>query len=284
MYLTNDVYKLDEEISRLMDQNRLLEEYEQPVYDRAFQKKQNVSVLDIGCNNGMKTIDRFKRNEISCVIGLEYHEELAAFANREYGGGKYRFYHADAESPQFEKILGNIMAENGLKAFDVINISFVLMHLKNPGELLRCLRNFLKKDGMLIIVDADDRFSVMEPDDNRTMELFLKLCFEDELSGFRHFGGEVPGILASCGYHNIVTHSKCVSANASEFEKKDLIFKTFFSYIPKDYESLYEEKPENPEYAQIKQVIRKYYGLFREDFVEKASYVACGVVIATCCR
>lgn len=283
MNLTNDVYKLDEEIIRLMGQNHLLREYEQPVYNGIFYDKRNVSVLDIGCNNGMKTVERFDREEISNVIGLEYHPELVASADRTYGGEKFHFYRADAESPQFEETLEKIMEENQLEAFDAINISFVLMHLKNPGSLLIRLRKYLKVDGTLVIIDAEDRFSTMEPDDHKTMELFLRICLEDELSGCRHFGGELPKLLETCGYHNIITHSKCVSAGESQKEKKELIFETFFSYIRKDYESLCETQPDNQEYLKTKETIDKYYELFRKDFVETASYVACGVVILTCC-
>lgn len=127
---TKDVYVLDDEIKRLKNQNQLLEKYEGPVYNHIFRKKRGQVVLDIGCNNGMKTVERFDRKEIESVTGIEYHKELVAFANAGYKGEKFVFYQADLEDSELEMVLKKDMKEKKITGYDVINISFVLMHLK----------------------------------------------------------------------------------------------------------------------------------------------------------
>lgn len=279
-----DVYVLDDEIKRLKNQNQLLEEYEGPVYNHIFRKKRGQAVLDIGCNNGMKTVERFDRKEIESVTGIEYHKELVAFANTRYKGEKFVFYQADLEDSGLEMVLKKDMKEKKITGYDVINISFVLMHLKEPEKLLCRLKKYLKKNGTMMIIDAEDRFSTMVPDEQKRMKLFLDICLRDPLSGNRHSGEKIKRYLKKSGYHKIVVHSKCVNAKEKEKEKKELIFDTFFSYLPLDYAYLCETEPEDSDYFGIKRKVKQHYAIFRKEFVEKSVYVACGVMIFTCCR
>ena len=47
-------------------------------------------MLDIGCNDGMKTVERFSSEAVSRVLGLEYNEKLATKAQQSYGNEKYK--------------------------------------------------------------------------------------------------------------------------------------------------------------------------------------------------
>ena len=71
------VFENEWEVERLHIQNKLLWECEQPVFDKVFKGRSGARVLDIGCNNGCKTMERFDRPEVSRVMGLEYNEALA---------------------------------------------------------------------------------------------------------------------------------------------------------------------------------------------------------------
>lgn len=279
---TNDVYVLDEELVRLGVQSRLLKEYEQPMYDSIFSGKQGAAVLDIGCNDGSKTVDRFQRKEVRRVIGLEYHEHLAAEANERYRNDRFQFYHANVESEQFEETLTAILNETGEKGFDVINLSFLLVNLKQPARLLARLKPFLNPGGMLAIVDPDDRLSRMAPDENHRMKFFLQVCEADPLAGKRYFEGELTNYLSSCGYQDIHVHSSCVSSELADRKKRDMMFQTFFSYIPNDYESLCSQAPENHEYARVRQQISENFEPFRTEFMNRADHVECGVLLISC--
>ncbi len=89
----------------------------------------------------------------------------------------------------------------------------------------------------------------MVPDEQKRMKLFLDICQRDPLSGNRHSGEKIKRYLKKSGYHKIVVHSKCVNAKEKEKEKKELIFDTFFSYLPLDYAYLCETEPEESKTA-----------------------------------
>jgi len=171
----NEVFQQDEEISRLAVQNRLLGTYEQPIYKKLLFGNHGLRVLDIGCNNGSKTVNRFVCESVAKVIGLEYHPDLAAAAQNIYGSEVFSFYQCDVECPDFTKRLSSLMEQNGIDAFDVIHASFVLTHLKNPCVLLTELRQFLAPSGRLFVIEADDSVSKISPDDDNLLDGFLNI-------------------------------------------------------------------------------------------------------------
>lgn len=277
-----DVYKLEQELSRLNMQNQFLKELEEPVYSQVLDGMENAAVLDIGCNDGKKTADRFDRDCVSKVIGIEYHKTLVAAANQTYGRNKFHFYQADIESARFEEMLSHIMKASHVDGFDVINISFVLMHLKKPKLVLAAIKKFLKPEGTLVLIETEDRYSRMVPDDDGRMELFLKICDKDILSGNRHMGSKIPTMLQSLGYQDIIVHRNAICASKMEKDRKEQMFEIAFSYIPEDIESLCQLYPGEQKYLLMKSQVEENYEKFRFDFVEKASEAACGMVIVTC--
>lgn len=276
-----DIYKQGQERLRLAMQHKFLKEQERPVYGKVLAGREGAVVLDLGCNDGVRTVDRFGTDGVSKVIGLEYHRELVEQANRDYGSGKFSFYQENIEGIQFEESLWNIMEASQIDGFDVANLSFVLMHLKRPERLLSRVKKFLKPGGILLAIEADDRFSRMSPDTEGRMGMFLEFCEKDMLSGNRRMGADVPDILRSCGYQDVTVHSRCICALPSEREKKEQMFEIAFSYLPEDYASLCRQYPEDPEYARIKGQIEEHYGPFQAAFVGEASETACGMVVVT---
>lgn len=277
-----EVYKLEQELLRLNKQNKFLKELEQPVYNQVLNGVERAAVLDIGCNDGRKTADRFDRDCVSKVIGIEYHKTLVDAANHTYDKNKFHFYQADIESGHFEETLSEIMKASHVDGFDVINISFVLMHLKRPKRVLAAVKKCLKPDGTLVLIETEDSYSRMVPDEDGRMELFLKICDQDILSGNRHLGSKIPAMLQSLEYQDIIVHSKQICAAKMEKERREQMFDIAFSYIPEDIASLCERYPKEQEYLLMKSQIEENYEHFRSDFVEKAAEAACGMVIVTC--
>ena len=145
------VFGEKKEIKRLRVQNDLLSCYEDSVFEQIFSGKNDIAVLDIGCNDGIKTVERFSSDSVKTVIGLEYNSALATKAQKTFGNEKFSFYHCDVEADGFSEKLRGLMKERELQCFDVIYLSFVLMHLSDVMKLLYTLRSFLKEDGKLMI-------------------------------------------------------------------------------------------------------------------------------------
>ena len=169
------IFENSKEIDRLAVQNRLLKEYEEPVCRRLLEGRQGVRVLDVGCNNGSKTADRFSRSGVSTVIGLEYNQTLADRAQEAYGDDRFSFYRCDVEQPEFPDQLRGWMAKHQVEAFDLIHISLVLLHLRDPGQVLRQLKQFLTPDGRLLIIEANDAENRLSSRDEHLFREFMDI-------------------------------------------------------------------------------------------------------------
>ena len=86
------VFQEEKERERLRRQNLLLSQAEKPALEHFFKGKSELSVLDIGCNDGARTFHRFSDDRISRVIGLEYNQQLVERANSQFGNTKFSFY------------------------------------------------------------------------------------------------------------------------------------------------------------------------------------------------
>ena len=143
------VFQEEKERERLRRQNLLLSQAEKPALEHFFKGKSELSVLDIGCNDGARTFHRFSDDRISRVIGLEYNQQLVERANSQFGNTKFSFYQMDVDRDSFSADFQKLCTEPEDREFDLICLSFVLMHLHDGEKLLRTLKNFLKKGGLL---------------------------------------------------------------------------------------------------------------------------------------
>lgn len=272
------------EIKRLHIQNSLLYDYETTVLQKIIDGKDNLSVLDIGCNVGNKTAELFSLDSISRVVGLEYNKDLAVIAQEVKGNEKFSFYHSDVESDGFSQMLNSIMDEKHIDGFDIIYLSFVLMHLSDVNKLLIKLRDFLKPDGKLFIIESNDRVSSLSDDENGLLDAFLQILEKDKYSGNREIGRNIYEILTSCGYEDIYNWYDYISAAEGETEKKNAIFITFFTYLSEDVSLLLEAEPENEEYKSWACWLEQNFEDLKHLILQEKSQVAMGVRILTCTK
>jgi 2-polyprenyl-3-methyl-5-hydroxy-6-metoxy-1,4-benzoquinol methylase len=92
-------------------------------------------ILDVGCSFGF-FLDAARQRGWA-VAGVELSPYAAAYATQRFGLSIVNKSILDAE-----------FAEN---SFDVITMWYVIEHLPDPKQVLRCLRNLLKEDGMLVV-------------------------------------------------------------------------------------------------------------------------------------
>lgn len=276
------VFQDSEEIRRLSAQNRLLKPYEQPVYRRAIAGRRGLKLLDIGCSDGSKTVDRFTGENFTRVIGLEYHAALAAQACRDYGVAPFAFYPCDVEAPDFAGQLSAMMKENEVAAFDIIHLSFVLTHLKEPAALLATLRSFLAPEGQLIVVEPDDSTSRISPDPSQMLGSFLEILALDPLAGDRHCVSRLPALLAEAGYQQITQENVLVQAAPTETQRKMEIFDVFFSYLPQDIRLLQKREPDSIRYAACGAWLNRHYDTIQNMLLTEDHEIAMGISIITC--
>ena len=279
---TQSVFENDQELNRLAIQNRLLRECEEPFYRRFFNGHHQLRLLDLGCNDGSKTVDRFDVPEIQKVVGLEIQAELAHRAQTRYGSGKFFFYPGNVEAPDFQGKLEQIMEREGVEAFDIINASFVLMHLKNPVALLEGLRRFLAPGGRIVIEEADDASSGLTPDADQLFRQFLQMLETDPWAGNRRCGEHVAGWMEQCGYREIRQHLVEIRANDGQLEKKRDMFETFFSYLPLDMEILCQEEPDNATYSACAEWLRRHYDALRAEAMSECTELRVGLRMIAC--
>lgn len=279
---SNNIFQENQEIDRLAIQNRLFKAYEQPVYQQVLAQYEHPKLLDIGCNNGSKTVDRFGSQNTARVIGLECHSGLVMQAQETYGNKIFSFYQCDVEDADFLEQIALLMAQNGVAAFDVIHVSFVLMHLKNPGALLGTIKNLLAPGGRLIIVEADDTLSRVSPDENHLCKSFMEILTLDPFSGDRTCGSKIFALLAEYGYQKIVLENTLIGAVQGELQKKQDIFNTFFSYLPEDVAILRKQEPQNAQYTAWSEWLERHFTALRDLILSDDAEIAMGVSIITC--
>ena len=276
------IFQEEKEVERLHVQDRLLSPYEDSVFDTVFSGKSELSVLDVGSNDGSKTVHRFGREAVSKVIGLEYNEVLAKEAQGKYGNDRFSFYSFDVEDIEFNEKLSSILKKQGVERFDIIYMSLVLMHLSDMKTVLSNIRPYLKEDGILVIVEGDDPVSVMEPDEDGILGEFLEILDKDKYSGNRKAGSMVCKCLGTCGYKDIHVWHEGISAGKGEVKKKKDIFETFFSYFPEDVELLLEEEPENEEYQNWSAWLKGKYQKLKDIVTGEDSTISMGIKIVSC--
>lgn len=96
-------------------------------------------VLDLGCWTG-RLGDKLKKEKSCYVVGVEINKKAIALAKSRLD----EVYQIDLDQPE-------LLVKSIKQKFDFIILADVLEHLKDPEKLLVLLKQFLNKDGCLLI-------------------------------------------------------------------------------------------------------------------------------------
>jgi SAM-dependent methyltransferase len=280
--LANSVYLDNTELKRLEVQRQLLIEYEQPIYNEIINKRTGLTLLDLGCNDGSKTKTRFSENNFDKIIGLDCLDELTEKANKKFGNEVFKFFSCDVTKSDFIDKLTNIMSTEKIEYFNIINCSFLLIHLKNAVKVLKELKRFLAPDGCIIVIEPDDTESYLSPDTDGIFKEFLKVLEYDPYSGKRTFGSELPQLFNESGYLDYRLRCSTICAKGDEISKKEAIFTTFCSYLKEDLILLREQEPENNIYQECWEWVTRNFDKLHNYMISEKAKVCMGVKIYTC--
>lgn len=273
---------LDEvELKRLMIQGRLLSEYEQPIYRKVIDGRKGLTLLDVGCNNGWKTKERFFDKNFKKIIGIDCLDQLVDQARERFGNDVLSFYACDVATEEFTEKLRQIMQKENIHAFDIIHCSFMLMHTKEQEDILKRLKTFLAPGGKLIVIEPDDSTSYMNPDPDGIYKEFLQVLSADPYAGKRNMGAELPGLFSNSGYTDIQLECSEIASSGNEITKKEHIFDTFCAYLLEDL-ILLRQDAEGNSYQTEWEWVQKNLDKLRQLMTGEASTVSMGVKIYIC--
>jgi len=268
---------------RLAVQQDLIAGFESDVYRKTKARFEELRVLDLGSNNGDFVMDRLGNDpKISCLVGFECDGESVALANEKYGEpGRIAFFEGDVEDEDFADRIRQAMERMGAESFNIINISMLLLHLKSPYKLLKLLRPFLCRGGVLVIKDIDDGFNLAYPDEDGAFARVVSICAGNETSGFRSSGRQVYTYLKRSGYRNIRLENCGLTTVGMDYEEREALFDTYFSFIMEDLQLMVKRHPGNPKYAEELAWYREIYDDLEERFQDDDFFFSLGFILYT---
>lgn len=146
---------------------RLEERGAHPVFARmigdylaAVTRDKPVCLLDLGCGTGVVTRRAAEMLHPGCELhGADVSKRLLERAGQLEGGGRVQWDHLDG---------GDLPYADG--AFDVVVLHTVLSHVEQPVSLLREVARVLRREGQLIVFDADHASTTYGQPDYRVMK------------------------------------------------------------------------------------------------------------------
>ena len=271
----------DIEDRRLRLQNGILKSFDDDVYQSVLGATDMPRILDVGCGVGDMLISKIGNRPISAYLGIDRSERQIAQAKEKHEKTGYHFLVCDIEGDGFLQALQQKMEEAGISAFDVINISMVLLHLVNPTALLKALRPLLSEDGILIVRDIDDGINFAAPDPHNAFERIYKICENDEQSGNRRTGRQVFVCLSQAGYRDIRLEKQGLSSVGMTREEKEVLFNMYFPFTLDNAKIMMEKYPWNKDYQKDYLWYAEHFEELKERFLKEDFIFSLGFMTYT---
>ncbi len=278
-------FKYDDikERRRLKIQQNILKKFDKETYEKAINSYDRLRILDLGSNTGDFIMDRLGHSDkIDKLIGLEYDKSSVDASNKNYAvQNKINFFSVDVESDVLEDLIDQILMEQNMDNFNIIHISMLLLHLKNPYKLLKRIRKYLSNDGMIIIKDIDDGYNIAYPDDGGEFAKAIALCNIDPYAGYRQSGRQIYTQLSRSGYKNIKLEKCGLTTIGMDYDERSALFDTYFSFIVNEIEILSKENPNDRMLAADNEWFQKNYDLLEEKFQDESLFFSLGFMLFT---
>lgn len=223
-------------------------------------KDKNFFVLDVGCGYANVAKSRFSKFENANVLGIDINQTVVDHNNFDNKNPNFSYARFDIEDENFVEDFSLYLKKNNLSKFDVIFLSYVLQHLKNPDIALEKLKPFMKEGGFIIVRGSDDG-SKMAYQDKNLVEKIIELYNQAEGISDRYNGRKIYTQLFESGFKNIRMFFEVKETSALSLEQKQVVFEQSFSYRKNIFKTLVKE---NPKIEIHKQNLEKMEGYLRE--------------------
>lgn len=273
------------EKKRLRTQQKLLENFDRDVYEQIASETSPMRILDLGSNNGDFIMNRLgNKDNVECLLGLEFNDDAVAKAQQTYGNDKIHFEQCDLDGEDVADVMASICEKHGISDFNVVNISMLLLHLNDPLRLLRAIRKFTKPSATLIIKDIDDGLNLAYPDKDGIFAHAIALCAKDSLGGYRFSGRQVCNLLHKSGFRGIKLVRSGLNTASMNYDEKEALFETYFSFIKNDFEILAEKNPDDEFVAESAEWLESHYSNMADAFLEDGFFFSLGFMLFTAKR
>lgn len=271
------------EIDRLETQLKLMRNFDCGAFGKAIKGYDELYVLDVGSNTGAMIMDRFKdAANVKKIIGLEYNGEAVESANGTYGSvSAASFYQLNVEDADFVDKLLSIMESERIEKFNIVVVSMLLLHLKNPQKLLSSVRKVMADRGTIIIRDIDDRYNIAYPDANGDYSRVIDICSRNETSGFRYSGRQILTQLSRAGFKDINIEKIGLTTAGLSSDEREALFRTYFQFVLEDLEIMVKRYPEKAAYADDYEWFSSNYEDLFENFLAPDFYFSLGFMLYT---
>ncbi|MGO9020564.1 MAG: methyltransferase domain-containing protein [Syntrophobacteraceae bacterium] len=165
-------------------------------------------VLEAGCGVGSQTLMLARNSKGAEIIAIDVSEASLAEARKKMdseGITNVTFEQADIFKLPFEPA-----------SFDHVFVCFVLEHLANPVDALKCLKNIIKPGGTITVIEGDHGSVYFYPEsDDARRAINSQIALQARAGGNALIGRELYPLLTKAGFTNCRVSPRMVYVDSS---------------------------------------------------------------------
>lgn len=270
------------ELRRIASQIRCLDNHAGEVYDRVFSEYSSPSVLDVGTNDGAFA-NTFIMSRIGdgTLVGVDCIGRFVEAAEKRISSKNAHFFELDCESPDFQSEMRTIMDDLGIDGFDIINISMVLLHLKNPFKALKSLRRLMSDNGCFIIIDPDYGLNYASPDPEGKFDRLYGIYESLPTAGCTRSGRQVYSLLKKLDMEDVRLERIGYNTAHLKVPQKEDLFEACVSIVPQVIKETIDNGQSTPELEKAFEWVRENMDSIEEMFYRNDFLYSFGFMVYT---
>ena len=179
-------------------------------------------VLEAGCGVGAQTVTLAANSPGAHITSIDISESSLAQARKAIKAAGFTnvvFQQGDIFHLPF-----------ALESFDHLFVCFVLEHLAQPVEALRCLKSLLKPSGTMTVIEGDHGSAYFHPDSEAAHQAIqCQVELQRRAGGNAMVGRALYPLLSSAGYGAVRVSPRMVYVDSSRPEMVDGFTKKTFT-------------------------------------------------------
>jgi len=179
-------------------------------------------VLEVGCGFGAQTITLAKDSPEASLTAMDISEKSVTEARNKISDAVFahvNFHQGDIFNLPFAP-----------QTFDHIFVCFVLEHLPQAVEALVCLKDLLKKDGTITVIEGDHGSTYYYPESDAAYQAIqCQVELQRRAGGNANIGRRLYPLLDAAGFQDVRVSPRMVYVDASKPELVEGFTKNTFT-------------------------------------------------------